>query len=206
MRSTAQIAPPRTKLSTLPFEQRRGVQAGWLLAATESMLFICFFGAYYYLGNNENRWAQHQAPDLWVPFTNLGIVLAGGVALWLGGRALKSGNQLPARLAIWFTALCGIFFLCLEGYEYTFSWMVEAPYNDAYGSIFYTINFMDDAHVVAGVLILAFVGSLPQIGATEKTPHFAFQTVAWYWYFVIGLWFIIVMLLYVVPVLQRLHS
>lgn len=204
MSSVVQVAPPRARLSTLPLEQNRGIYAMWLLIATEGMLFACMFGAYYYLGNNKNRWAQEPAPDLWVPFTCLAIVLAGGVALWLGGKALRRGNQFPARLALLFTVFCALGFLALEGYEFYFTWMTTAPYNDSYGSIFYAIDFLDCAHVATAVFILGFAACLPQLGPAKKTPHLAFKTAALYWNFVIVLWFFIVMLLYVVPNFQRM--
>lgn len=206
MSSVVQVAPPRAKLSTLPLDQERGVQAMWLLIVTEAMLFACMFAAYYYLGNNKDRWAHEAAPDLWVPFTCLAIVLAGGAALLWGGRALRVGNQTPARIALAFTVLCALGFLALEGYEFSFTWSTTAPYNDSYGSIFYAIDFLDCAHVAAGVFILGFTAVLPKIGPSNTTPHNAFKTAALYWYFVIVLWFVIVVLLYVIPNLQKLHS
>lgn len=206
MSSVVQVAPPRAKLSTLPLDQDRGVQAMWLLIATEAMLFACMFAAYYYLGNNKDRWAHEAAPDLWVPFTCLAIVLAGGAALVWGGRALRAGNQTPARLALVFTTLCAMGFLALEGFEFSFMWSTTAPYNDSYGSIFYAIDFLDCAHVAAGIFVLGFAAMLPNIGPSNRTPHYAYKTAALYWYFVIALWFAIVVLLYVIPNLQKLSA
>lgn len=205
MSTVVQVAPPRVRLSTLPLEQTRGIWAMWCVIATEGTLFACLFAAYYYLGNNKDRWAQESAPDLMFPFVMLAILLSSSVVLMWGEKQVKAGNFRAGRFAVWGTIVLGIAFLGMQSFEYYSNWTILAPYSDSYGSIFYTITSLHGAHVCVGLLMLAFLGILPRYGDTERTPHRPYQTIAMYWHFVDVVWIFIVTLLYVVPTLQRLH-
>ena len=209
MSTVAQIAPPRTSLSTLPIDQRRGVYAMWSVIATEAMLFICMFGAYYYLGNNKDRWAQESPPQLRFPLILLAILLSSSFVLHWGERQLQGSVESQrfglARIALWITVLLGMGFLALQGFEYYYHWSELAPYSDAYGSIFYTITSLHAAHVIVGLMMMAYIGVHPRYGTTIRTPHKPYSTIALYWHFVDVVWVFIVIFLYVIPNFQRMH-
>jgi len=202
--STACIAPPRSGLSTLPIDQRRGLWAMWAVIATEAMLFLCMFGAYYYLGNNKDRWSQESPPELRFPLILLVILLSSSFVLHWGERQVESKHFRPARIALWVTVLLGVVFLSIQSVEYYHHWSELAPYSDSYGSIFYTITSLHAAHVTLGLMMLVYVGILPRYGATVRTPHRPYSAVALYWHFVDVVWVFIVILLYVIPNLQRM--
>lgn len=205
MSSTAQIAPPRTSLATLPIDQRRGIWAMWSVIATEAMLFICMFGAYYYLGNNKDRWAQQTPPELRFPLILLVILLSSSFVLHWGERQVQGERFSLGRIALWITVVLGLVFLAIQGFEYYYHWSELAPYSDAYGSIFYTITSLHAAHVIVGLMMLAYVGIQPRYGVTVRTPHKPYSTIALYWHFVDVVWVFIVIMLYVIPNLQRIH-
>jgi cytochrome c oxidase subunit III len=200
--ASVQVPPPRTKLATLPIDQQRGPNAMWALIATEFMLFVCMFGSYYYLGTNKNRWAIETPPSLKYPFVLLAILLASSFVLRWGEEQVKAERFGTGRLALWLTVLLGIVFLVLQGFEYADHWKNLAPYSDSYGSIFYTITSLHAAHVIVGLLMLAYVGILPRYGETRRSPHVPYATVALYWHFVDVVWIFIVLLLYVIPHFQ----
>lgn len=203
--SVVQIPPPRAKLATLPIDQTRGIQAVWALICTESMLFICMFGAYYYLGNNKDRWAIEKAPDLIYPFVLLAILLSSSVVLHWGELQLDKERFRAARIALWSAVLLGLVFLVVQGFEYASEWKDITPDTDSYGSIFYTITTLHAAHVIVGVLLLMYVGILPRYGFARRTPHRPYQVASRYWHFVDAVWVFIVTLLYVVPNIQRYY-
>lgn len=204
MSSAVQIPPPRTSLAMLPIDQSRGVQAMWAVIATELMLFICMFGAYYYLGTNKDRWATESPPELRYPFILLFLLLASSFVISWGERQLKKGLYGVARKALWGTIFLGIAFIGLQIFEYLSHWKKLTPYSDSYGSIFYAITSLHAAHVIVGLLILMYVGVLPQsqYGVTRRSPHLPYKVVALYWHFVDFVWIFIVMLLYVAPHFQ----
>ncbi|HXS74628.1 MAG TPA: cytochrome c oxidase subunit 3 [Terracidiphilus sp.] len=201
--STVQIPPPQVGLATLPIDQKRGVHCMWCVIATEGWLFVAMFGAYYYLGSNKDRWADHTAPKWWLAVILLIILLSSsGVLMW-GEHQVKKGREMAGRMALWITVLMGIGFLALQGFEYSVEWKEVTPYSDTYGSIFYSITSLHAAHVIAGLLILMYVGVMPRFGDTERTPHKAYKVGALYWHFVDAVWVFIVVFLYIIPNFQR---
>jgi heme/copper-type cytochrome/quinol oxidase subunit 3 len=189
-------------LEKLPIDQKRGEHAMWCVIATEAMLFVCMFGAYYFLGTNKDRWADNAPPSLKYPFFLLAILLTSSVVLEWGKRRVEAGRFSAGRLALWITVAIGLIFVVLQAFEYVDHWKTLAPYSNSYGSIFYAITTLHAAHVIAGLLLLAYVGILPRYGETRGTPHRPYATVALYWHFVDFVWVWIVILLYVIPAFQ----
>lgn len=205
MSSTVQIPPPRTSLATLPIDQQRGSHAMWAVIATEFMLFVCMFGAYYYLGSNGDRWSVESPPELPLALVLLAILLASSVVLRWGELQVKAERYFAARLALWVTVLMGIGFLFVQTFEYMGHWKKLTPFSDSYGSIFYAITSLHAAHVVVGLLLLIFVGILPTYAPARRSPHRSYETVALYWHFVDAVWVLVVTLLYLLPHFQRMH-
>jgi heme/copper-type cytochrome/quinol oxidase subunit 3 len=177
----------------------------WCVIATEAMLFVCMFASYYYLGSNKDRWSIELPPELTFPFILLAILLASSFVLHWGEKRVQEERFGAGRIALWITVLMGLVFLGLQGYEYYDHWKELTPQSDSYGSIFYTITSLHAAHVIVGLLMLAYIGILPRYGLTRRTPHRPYTTVALYWHFVDVVWIFIVALLYVIPNLQRMH-
>jgi len=205
MSTVAQIPERTVVLTDLPIDQDRGWYAMWCLIATEFMLFVCMFGAYYYLGANKDRWAIDVPPHLTYPSILLVILLASSVVLRWGEIQVVRSSFFAARIALWITLAMGLAFLVLQYLEYASHWKLLTPNSDSYGSIFYAITTLHAAHVIAGLLFLAYVGVLPRYGKTRGSPHRAYQTVAIYWHFVDVVWIFVVLLLYVVPNFQGGH-
>jgi heme/copper-type cytochrome/quinol oxidase subunit 3 len=198
-----QIPPPQVSLATLPLDQKRGLNGMWCVITTEFMLFVCMFAAYYYLGSNKDRWADHTAPKWYLAVALLVILLASSVVLFWGEKQAEKENFLPARIALWITVLMGFGFMALQGYEYSVEWKDVTPYSDSYGSIFYSITTLHALHVIAGLLMLMYIGLMPRYGWTRRTPHKPYKTVSMYWHFVDAVWILIVLLLYIIPNIQR---
>lgn len=201
MSSAVQVPPPQTRLATLPIDQSRGTQAMWAVIATELMLFISMFGVYYYLGTNKDCWAIETPPELKFPIILLVILLSSSAVLVWGERQLKEGMHRSARMALWGTVLLGLAFMGIQVLEYISHWKKLTPYSDSYGSIFYAITSLHAAHVIVGLLMLMYVGILPQpqYGTTRRSPHSPYKAVALYWHFVDFVWVFIVALLYIAP-------
>jgi cytochrome c oxidase subunit III len=201
--STVQIPPPTVSLATLPLDQKRGIHCMWCVIATEAMLFVAMFGAYYYLGSNKDRWADEVAPKWWLALILMAILLASSAVLWWGEHQVKKERFAAGSIALWISVLLGIGFLALQGFEYAVEWKDVTPYSDTYGSIFFTITTLHAAHVIAGLLMLMYVGVMPRYGDTRRTPHKPYKTASLYWHFVDVVWVFIVLFLYVIPNFQR---
>jgi heme/copper-type cytochrome/quinol oxidase subunit 3 len=174
----------------------------YTVIATELSLFVCLFASYYYLGNNKNRWDIDRPPKVHFALILLGLLLSSSAVLRWGELQVQRASYRSARIAISVTAGIGLVFLLLQGLEYKEHWKTLTPWSDSYGSIFYVITSFHAAHVIVGILLLAYVAVLPRYGPTVAPPYRPYQTVAIYWHFVDLVWIFIVALLYVLPNMQ----
>lgn len=189
----------QVSIRALPLEERRGIYAMWCVIATEAALFVSLFAAYFYLGNNKERWQVDKPPKLLIAFILLAILLASSAVLHWGEQRVKEGRYTAGRIMLALTIFLGIVFMALQGYEYADHWKTLTPFSNSYGSIFYTITTFHAAHVIVGLLMLAYVLALPRYGPARETPFRPYETVALYWHFVDVVWVFVVLILYVIP-------
>lgn len=198
--STAAQSPGReVSTRTLPLEERRGIYAMWGVIATEAALFGSLFAAYFYLGNNKERWQVDHPPKLLIAMILLVILVSSSFVLHWGQRRVEQGRYMAGRVLLAITIFMGLVFLALQGYEYADHWKTLTPFSDSYGSIFYTITSFHAAHVILGLLMLGYVLVLPRYAPARETPFRPYETVALYWHFVDIIWVLVVLILYVIP-------
>jgi heme/copper-type cytochrome/quinol oxidase subunit 3 len=189
-------------LPNLPvrWDEHRGIQSMYWFIVTEAMLFVSLFFSYFMLRNQNPQWPMDEPPKLALAFTMLAVLLvSSGVVEW-GRRKAKAGDEGTAKLAVLITLLLGIVFLVLQGFEYHEHLKTLRPTDDAYASLFYTITSVHGLHIVLGLLMLAYVVTLPHIGpGANKPPHRPLHTASLYWHFVDAAWLVIVAVLYVAP-------
>lgn len=197
--ATPPAVPAAPHTGTWPLEINRGVYAVTAAILTEAALFVCLFASYYFLGNNKNRWAIDTPPKLTLALIMLAVLVVSSLVVMWGERMVKQGRYGLARLAVFVTILIGAGFLALQAAEYHDHWKTLTPFTDSYGSIFYTIVSFHAAHVVMGLLMLGYLGILPNYGPTKLPPHRPYRVVALYWHFVDVVWIFVVVLLYLIP-------
>ena len=183
-------------------DQARGRMGMICFIATEAMLFLMLFFAYFYLGHDVQHWPP-EPPKLHLALTMLAVLIASSVVLRWGEHRVKAGEVASARAALLVTILLGVAFLVLQVFEYGDRLEHVQPTTSVYGSIFYAITSLHGAHVALGILMLAFVLMLPHIGETNRPPHKPMHTAAMYWHFVDIVWVFIVVFLYVLPNVHR---
>lgn len=195
MNDTSSVALVRS----LGWEVRRGSAAMGLFIVTEAMLFVGLFFSYYYVGREQPRWPTVAPPKLTLALIMLVLLLVSSAVVEWGRRQGRAGRDAAARLSLVVTIGLGLSFLLLQAFEYRDHLRTLSPTQDSYGSIFYTITSVHGAHVILGLLMLAYVVILPHREPTERPPHRPHHNAAMYWHFVDGVWVIIVALLYVAP-------
>jgi heme/copper-type cytochrome/quinol oxidase subunit 3 len=199
MSSATQVPVRPVSLRDLPVEEHRGRYAMWGLIATEAALFVCLFGAYFYLGNDKARWSTNQPPKVHYALIMLAVLLTSSAVLHWGEKQVKRGLYASGRRALLITILIGFVFLALQAFEYLDHWKTLTPYSNSYGSIFYTITTFHAAHLIVGLLILIYVLFIPRYGPTLESPFRPYETASLYWHFVDFVWIFIVLILYVIP-------
>ena len=103
------------------------------------------------------------------------------------------------RVGLALTFLLGIGFLALQFTEYRELLREIHPSTDAYASSFFTITGLHGAHVIAGLLVLAWTQFFAWRGAYRSEEHVAVQTSALYWHFVHVVWLFLFLALYLSP-------
>ena len=195
--STATLVPVRR--ISVPLETERGTFAMRLVILTESFLFICLFASYFMLENNKSRWRTEELPKLNFAIPMLVVLVISSLVLHWGELQVKKQRYGIGRIALALTILIGLVFLTLQAFEYRARWQHLTPYTDSYGSIFYTITTFHAAHLIAGLLILAYVLFLPRYAPALESPYRPFHVAAMYWHFVDVVWIFVVAILYIGP-------
>ena len=179
-------------------DHSRGTHAMAWFIATEAMLFVMLFFSYFYLRHFTPNFA-HTPPKLPLAFTMLAVLVFSSVVLHRGELAVRRGAERAGRRALALTIALGVVFLVIQTFEYRARFKEIQYSTDAYGSVFFTITSFHAAHLILGLLMLAYVLVLPRIGANEKPPHHPMKNAAMYWHFVDLVWVVIVAALYVMP-------
>ena len=195
---TAPVALPDDPwLERLPPERERGTWAMALVIATEALLFISLFFAYFYVGRAHRPWPEHP-PKALLAIVLLIILIASSVTLWMAERSLARGAERVARVLLVVTIALGLVFVTVQIVEYRNHLRELHPTTNAYGSLFYVITSFHGLHVIAGLLMLTFVAFLPHL-VPHRTPHRPLHAVALYWHFVDVVWIFVVGLVYLLP-------
>lgn len=169
--------------------QRRSRPSGWWgmvgLLATEAVLFATMIASYYYLRLRVVEWPPPgiEPPPLEGPLLLTALLVATTVPIFLGSRAARLGRPraawrwLALALLVQCVYLGGQALLFIEDYN------KFAPTENAYTSIYFTLVAAHAAHVVVGVLLIAFLVVRLLSGLTNYRLT-GVRVVALYWYFV----------------------
>lgn len=188
----------------LPVGSRGRLSSGWWgmwsVVATEAALFAYLLFSFYYVASQAHGpWPAAGLPKLRIALPDTIILIAGSATVWWGERGVRRGHKGQLRLGLAATLVLGIIFLALQGLEWrdkTFT-----PASHAYGSLYFTITGFHMAHVVAGLVMLAFLLLWSLLGYFDVRRHSAVSIGAVYWHFVTVVWLFVFATIYVSPYL-----
>jgi len=179
---------------------------GWwgmlFVIATEATLFAVLLASYFYLRfKSPGAWPPDGISDhkLLKPAVMTAFLMASSLTVWYGERAVRRDDMRGLRIGLALTFLLGVGFLALQFVEYRELLREIHPSTDAYASTFFTITGLHGAHVVAGLLLLAWTQFFAWRGAYRSEEHVAVQTSALYWHFVHVVWLFLFLALYLSP-------
>ncbi len=172
-----------------------------LFLASEFMLFAALFAAYIILRNSGAIWL---APELVHHFSgllntiliNTAILVSSSVTYHFAESAIEHGKSGVKWLFL--TMAMGGYFVWGQYVE----WMHlkhEGIWFDTegqFGSLFFTITGFHGAHVLIGVLMIAYTMGRAMLGHFSKHDHVFVKNVGYYWHFVDGVWIIVLGLFY----------
>ena len=170
-----------------------------MFLGAEAMFFAGLIGAFLVFRLGSTIWPPPGQPYLPVGVTgvNTAILLFSAYTMYHAIRAIRGGDR--ERMVKWLsmTALLGMIFLGVQGYE----WMRLVHFgltlsSGVYGATFYTLIGLHGAHVFGAVLWLLVV-----LGGTRRhrfsvKRYVGLTLCGMYWYFVVGLWPVLFTLVY----------
>ena len=176
-----------------------GLLAIILLIGAEVMLFMGLFGAFVLYKTASVAWPPPGQPMLpvGVTFCNTAVLLASAMTLQRGYAKLREGDIAGLRSGLVATAVMGVVFLLVQGFE----WTRLVHYgltlaSSTYGATFYTLIGLHAAHVLAAVIWLAFVLAAAMRGRYTAQSYAGVQVFSVYWYFVCALWVVLFVAVY----------
>jgi cytochrome c oxidase subunit III len=138
-----------------------------------------------------------QTFDPWdIPFINTLILLLSGTTITWAHYALSENNHEDFITGLGCTIVLGVFFTCMQAYEYHHA---AFGFKDGiYASNFYLATGFHGAHVIIGTIFLTicyFRGVRGDFAAGNG--HLGFEFAAWYWHFVDVVWLFLFTFVYV---------
>ena len=164
---------------------------GW----TTAILIV----SYFYLRQNFEAWPplETRLPLLGIPSLNLVLMLVSMAPAWLAARASKRLDL--AAVKLWLIAMCVVCLpiLVLRWWEL---WAINTRWDtNAYGSAawtivgFHTSLLLLDVADTIGLTLFFLIRDMPAKAFSDTSDN------SFYWYFTVGLWIPIYLIVYVGP-------
>lgn len=173
-----------------------------LFIVSEVFFFLSFFWAFFHRSLSATVeiggvWPPGgiQTFNPWqVPLLNTLILLSSGVTVTWSHHALIERNHRETTKRLLITILLGVYFTCLQGYEY-----YEASFciaDRVYGRTFFIATGFHGLHVLVGTTFLLRCLFRINLGHLSPLHHFGFEAAAWYWHFVDVVWLFLFISIY----------
>ena len=170
-----------------------------IFLGAETMFFAALIGSFLVFRLANETWPPAAMPRLPVEVTGLNtlILLYSAYTMRQANRAIRAGQQQELARQLLRTAVLGVAFLLIQGYEWTqlIGYGLTLS-SGVYGATFYTLIGCHGLHVFSAVVWLLSVW----VRATRQHYAAARRTgvvlCGMYWYYVVGLWPVLYWLVY----------
>jgi heme/copper-type cytochrome/quinol oxidase subunit 3 len=164
---------------------------------TELMFFAALISAYLIIKAGPEAWPPTGQPRLPIEASavNSLILFASGYLLFRGYRSfVKEGNSEGTVQLVRFCLLLGVVFVAVQGFE----WVRLVGFgltmtSSQYGAFFYLIVGTHGIHAIGALIGIWRLYVKLRAGILRQS---SFQGVLFFWYFVVGIWPILYVLVY----------
>jgi len=167
----------------------------WWVIASEVVIFGGLLSSYVMHRLAHDAWAAQAAhTNMWIGAFNTWVLLTSSLCAGLGHKAAESGDGPKAARFIYLTMLGGATFIVVKAFE----WTSEISHgftitSSTFWSFYYTAAGLHALHVIAGVVIMAFVAA----DARRNLELHRVELIGIYWHFVDIVWIFLFPLLYI---------
>ncbi len=182
-----------------------------LFIASEVMLFVAFFWAYFdgfFRFDDIEQYARvaatggHWPPTgievfdpFHLPLFNTLILLTSGTTVTWAHHALLENDRKGLRWGLALTVALGVLFTFVQYLEYSHAGFSFT--GNMYGSTFVMATGLHGFHVLVGTIFLAVCLIRAERGDFTPERHLGFEFAAWYWHFVDVVWLFLFASIYV---------
>ena len=162
-----------------------------LFIGAEGMFFAGLLSAFLVFRTGSSVWPPPFQPRLPIGVTavNTGILLWSSYTMYRAVRAIRRGNTQGLVEWLRVTALLGLIFLSVQGYEWARLLQFGLTLSSSvYGATFYTIIGCHAAHVFGAVIWLLIILAMAKKQRFRPQHCVGVQVCGTYWYFVVALW------------------
>ena len=166
----------------------------------EVMLFAALISSYMILRAGVPVWPPWGQPPLPIGITafNTGILILSGALLLMSKKSFLEGEPAEKVKKQFMTSmLMGLFFVAIQGYEWIE--LIQKGLtltSSTYGGLFFLIIGMHGIHALSAILGMFYV--FTRLGEDDKKGvRTRFTAIQLFWFFVVGLWPIIFVVLYI---------
>jgi len=195
-------------------QQREAATFGmWIFLATEILFFGVLFASYticrrlypqgFAIASRHTDWLMGSLESA--------VLLTSGTLMVLAVRALQLDQRRAAAGLLAATALFGVGFLVMHGFEYYrefteqlipgVNFQHSGPHAGAvelFFCLYYAITGFHSLHVLIGVILIAILAARVARGAFGPGRHTTLELAALYWHFVDIVWLFVFPLIYLV--------
>ena len=172
-----------------------------ILILNEAVVFASLLASYFYLRFNSVLWPPQgvRLPELTFSSINTLLLIGSSIVMQWAVNSVRQDHVGRLRVGLAVAFLMGAAFLGIQIYEYT--QLGFLPQEHAYGSLFWSITGLHALHVLAGLLMNAYIQVRAAYGHFSIDRHQAVENVSLYWHFVDIVWLFIFASLFLSPYL-----
>lgn len=170
-----------------------------MFLGAETMFFAGLIGSFLVFRVANEPWPPPTFPRLPIVVTGINtlLLLYSAVTMWQAQQAIRTGWQRRGVRLLLATAILGVTFLAIQGYE----WLQLIGFgltlsSGVYGATFYTLIGSHGLHVLGAVIWLLSVLVCAMKGRYSPRRYIGAAVCGMYWHYVVALWPILYILVY----------
>jgi cytochrome c oxidase subunit 3 len=177
----------------------------WVFLASEILFFGALFTLYSsYRARSPTAFASSVAENtIWWGSLNTAVLLTSSFLVALAVHSLRHHRRMASARLTWATALLGVVFLLIKGYEYYLHfqrgifpgahgpWFNERARQTgtaAFWTLYYLMTGLHAVHVIVGIAVLTALGWLVHRRRISTLAPQALENGALYWHLVDIIW------------------
>ena len=165
----------------------------WVFLVSEIMFFTGLIGSYIVLRLGSPSW-PHPGEVLNTPLLGINtvVLLSSSLTMALALAAAQQDRQAAVKRNLLLTALLGIAFLAIKGYDYIHMWHRGFTISSSlFGSCYYLLTGFHALHVLSGVILLLYLFVSASRGMFSAANYGRIEYSGLYWHFIDIVWVIL---------------